>query len=159
MYTITGTDPYVTADERDEEILTQRINELDAVSTPRCGDFVRFADGHLERISHVWDDGVQTSEGGSFYLGSGYVSFSGGLNPAIPMDELQLSSENHSGSCWFFHHDYFTAHNGIRAEIAFRIYDVAGVRQRVKGLGREWWSDYIAGETVAPILDLEAAKV
>jgi len=138
-------------DERDLEIFSQRFHRLQDKHGPRVGDFVRFADGHEERISHIWPDGVQTSEGGSFYLGDGYCSFSGGLNTAIPTDELEYRAEHKRGSVWFFHHDHFTAHNGVTTDLDFRVYEVNGVRERIHGLGREWWSDYVPGETVAPV--------
>lgn len=153
---IIGGDAYVTPDDRDAELLCQRATELDADPGPRCGDFVRFADGRMERVSHVWDAAVQTSEGGSFYLGHGYVSFSGGLNPSIPAAELRRADEAQDGSCWFFHHDRFTAHNAVHATMPFRVYDVSGVRERVKRRGREWWSDYVPNVSVAPLRDLDA---
>lgn len=110
-------------DERDTELMYQRTAELDSVAGYRCGDYVRFPDGHLERISHVWDDGVQTSAQGSWYLGHGYVSFSGGLNEIVKNETLTLTDEVMPGSVWFFHHDYWTAHNGVTVTIAFRVYE------------------------------------
>jgi hypothetical protein len=151
-------EPVSVLDERDATILADRGRQLDAVAGPRCGDFVRFADGRLERVSHVWDwepEGVQTSEGGSWYLGGGYCSFSGGLNPSIPLGELTLTDERRLGSCWFFHHDWAEADNSVGVELPFRVYDVAGVREIIRSstpyTRPEWFSDYIAGETVAPV--------
>lgn len=120
-------------DATDLAIAGSRIIALERVSGPRCGDFVRYPDGHEERISHLWefhpDDEfesfAQTSEDGSFYLGHGYVSFSGGLNPGVPIASLRLTDETKPGRVWMFHHDHRRAHNGVDFEIVFRVYEVA----------------------------------
>lgn len=125
---ITGSDPYVKSDERDLEILRDRVSQLEEREGPRVGDFVRFSDDAVRRISHVWDweDGsellIQTSDGGSYYLGNGYVSMSGSLFPGIPASTLTLTDETAEGSVWFFHHDYATASNGVTAAVPFRVF-------------------------------------
>lgn len=67
---------------------------------------------------------VQTiGEGaGSYYLGSGYVSYSGALDPSVPLAELELTDERRSGPVWFFHHDWWESGNGVQAEVMFRVY-------------------------------------
>lgn len=118
-----------TLDERDQAILAERVAEIDRREGPRVGDFVRYADGVEHRVSHVWgdeaDDTIQTSYGGSFYLGHGYVSFSGGLEPGVKRETLTLTGERKDGRVWFFHHDYATAHNGVDARMAFRVYETS----------------------------------
>lgn len=116
-------------DERDAAILEARKVALDEIQAPRDGDYVRFADGVERRVSYVtpadWApecDSVQTSDGGSWYLGHGYTSFSGGLFDGVPHSSLTLTNETKPGSCWFFHHDYATADNGVDVEIPFRVY-------------------------------------
>lgn len=110
-----------TLDARDQTILTHRVALYTVHTTPQVGHYVDFADGVTRRISYVWDGGrepgVQTSDGGSFYLGEGYCSFSGGLYPAVPMTTLTRSEATREGWAWFFHHDYHTAHNGVHARI------------------------------------------
>ena len=114
-------------DDRDGGILARRTALLDAVSGPRVGDYVRFADGVERRISYDWGvvgmDGIQTSSGGSFYLGNGYVSMSGSLFGSVGVETLTLTDETRDGSVWFFHHDYHSAHNGVDATVSFRVYD------------------------------------
>lgn len=129
-------------DERDAAIFSERFHAYQDIHGPRVGDFVRFADGHLERISHHWGDSVQTSESGSFYLGKGYCSFSGSLNPAIPLDELEYRADHKRGSVWFFHHDEWRAHNGVNASLDFRVYVVPGNRREFEFRGRTVRSDY-----------------
>lgn len=113
-------------DARDAEILASRVAALDARDpAPRCGDYVVFSDGVTRRVSYVWPDGVQTSAGGSWHLGNGACSFSGSLYRSTPLDALQLTEEKRPGRVWFFHHDHWTAHNGVDAEVLFRVYTAA----------------------------------
>jgi len=142
-------------DDRDVAIYVARAIRLRELAGPVCGDFVRFADGRLERVSNVWSEVVQTSEGGSFYLGDGYVSFSGSLNPTIPITELRRTDEEMLGSCWFFHLNERRAGGGVEVEAPFRVYEVDGVREHMFGLDRDWWSTYRAGVLVAPELHLD----
>jgi len=107
-------------DERDRQILAQRIAAREANPEPRVGDYVRFPSGRLARVSHIWDDGAQTSEDGSWYLGDGYTQFSGGLDPCVP--RLTRTEQTLPGAFWFFHHDHARAHNGVRVTAPCRVY-------------------------------------
>jgi hypothetical protein len=108
-------------DERDVQVVADRMSAYLENNGPQVGDFVKFADGIERRISYVWafegEDpakfSVQTSDGGSFYLGKGYCSFSGGLHTGVPASTLKLTGTIRRGSCWIFHHDHHTAGNGI----------------------------------------------
>jgi len=112
-------------DERDLKILVVRKRALRRKKAIKSGDFVVFTDGTTRRVSHVWKDSknrpefIQTSDGGdmSFYLGEGYMSFSGGLHPSLPASLFTKTDEFRDGYCWFFHHDYATAHNGVHATV------------------------------------------
>jgi hypothetical protein len=112
-------------DDRDRAILSTRAGKRAARirdDCPQVGDYVDFADGVTRRVSHVWHlgivPGIQTSEGGSFYLEpSGACSFSGGLGPAVPAYSMQLTGATREGLVWFFHQDFHTAHNGIETTI------------------------------------------
>lgn len=117
-------------DVRDAELLARRVEALSFVAGPRVGDFVRFVCGTVRRVSFVTPvewlpecDAVQTSEGGSFYLGDGYTSFSGGLFPGVPRSSLLLTAEVRYGSVWFFSHDYAMRDNGVDASMPFRVYE------------------------------------
>jgi hypothetical protein len=118
-----------TIDERDLELVRERMATLDARQGPRVGDFVRFADGTLRRISYRWTDdtgwdgGCQTSDGGSYYLGTHGVSMSGSLHPTVPTDSLRLTDERMDGSVWVFHHDMHRAHNGVDVTVSFRVFE------------------------------------
>lgn len=62
---------YDPTDERDAAMLAERIVALDKIPGFRVGDYVEFANGVTRRISHIWDDGPQTSDSGSYFLGKG----------------------------------------------------------------------------------------
>lgn len=118
-------------DAQDAQILRNRTRALDEIEGPRCGDYIRFADGVERRISYLWtemedwgmEDNAQTSDDGSFYLGNGYVSFSGSLYGGTPIKKLRLTEDKKLGPVWFFHHDYYRAHNGIHTTLPFRVYE------------------------------------
>ena len=124
-------------DDRDGAILDKRAAWLLEREGPAVGDFVDFP-GEVRRISHVWDFGggdpvtVQTStlggiSSGRYYLGDGYLSFSGGLRPAIAADLLTDADKLRAGSVWFFHHGYAAAHNGVDTAASFRVWSCAEV--------------------------------
>ena len=117
-----------TPDEKDLRILERRqvqLLERDD-SRPQVGDHVLFTDGTRRRVSHVWrndegwDGGIQTSNGGSYYMGDGYISMSGGLRGAIPSDQFSRIHGYRAAKVWFFHLDHHTAHNSVEALVDFR---------------------------------------
>lgn len=108
-----------------------RAAAFDALEGPRVGDFVVFACGTVHRFSYKWDDGIQTSREGSWYLGNGYVSFSGGLQPSVKFDTLTLTEEKRDGRFWFFHHDFAEAHRGVDCTIPCQVWRCS--------LTADWW--------------------
>jgi len=106
----------------------RRLLAFDEEPDVRIGDYVDFADGVTRRVSHVFprewggDYGVQTSDGGSFYLDEGFVSFSGSLYRPIPHRTLTQTEQQRPGRVWIFHHDWPERDNGVHDEIPFRVY-------------------------------------
>ncbi|CAB4168879.1 hypothetical protein UFOVP1516_37 [uncultured Caudovirales phage] len=112
-------------DEIDVEILNYRKARFNEVPGPRVGDFVVMPDGSYERFSHKHYDGLQTTEGGSFYLNdTGKAGFSGGLNPTILNEHLELTKQKKLGNFWFFHHDMARAHNAVYVVVDCDVYKV-----------------------------------
>jgi len=110
-------------DEQDMDIALESWESREEIDGPRIGDFVEFSDGVVHRFSHDWGDGMQTSKEGSIYLRKdGSASFSGGLNPCIPVDTLENTGKRKPGAFWFFHHDHWCAHNGVRFTIPCRVF-------------------------------------
>jgi len=120
-------------DERDAQILKQRIAMWAEIQGPRVGDFVKMKDGTLRRFTHDWGDDIQTTVGpvhpcsgdASFYFGGDYMSFSGSLDHAIPKSSLREIGEQEGGA-WFFHHNEMRAHNGVSVRVPFRVYEQTG---------------------------------
>ena len=107
-----------TMDTKNQEILARRQAERAKITTPCVGDFIRFETGELERVSHLHNDSLQTSPGGSIYLNeSGHGSFSGGLNPAIELNTITPTTEVIEGKFWFFHHGIAGAGRAVYFDI------------------------------------------
>jgi hypothetical protein len=110
-----------------EQILQERTTKRDQNPGPRVGDFIKLPtvdprQGDLTRITHHWDDYVQTGWG-SFYLTSeGGLSMSGSLDPGVAVEHLIPTHETLPGSCWFFDRDIHRAHNGVNATIPCRVF-------------------------------------
>ena len=119
-----------TMDEKNINLVRSYAVERDKIDGPRMGDFVVFQDEEgqiVERISCLFDSSVhqfaQTSPWGSFYLGkSGAVSFSGGLNPSIPLESLTQTEETMEGAFWIFHHGEVGAHRGVGCTAPCRVF-------------------------------------
>ena len=113
-------------DERDTEIVNARQAAFLARKAPKQGDVIHFSDGKYARMAHVWEDGIQPTisiNSGSFYLGDGYMEYSGGLEPAIPMDKFHRTSQTMNAPAWIFHHGHVTAHNGIDVTVKCQVWE------------------------------------
>jgi hypothetical protein len=103
-------------------LVDDRMEKYNQIKGPRVGDYLRIGEKYV-RFSHDWGDKIQTSKGGSFYLGDGYISFSGGLDPAIPKAELKDTGETRTGYIWVFKKDWWAANNGCDFEREFRVFE------------------------------------
>lgn len=108
-------------DEKDAIILSKRTQLWNERKGPRVGDYIRLLSGECERFTYPCPDGLQTGLG-SFYLGSGYSSYSGSLNPLVSFDKIQDTGDIMDGIFWFFHHDMHCAHNGVDVKVPCRVY-------------------------------------
>lgn len=113
-------------DDRDEDILFERVTRRARIKGPRVGDFCILKSGEVRRFTFDWDDGLQTTvkdQAGSFYFdASGHLDYSGSLDPVIKKANLTERVELREGACWFFHHNHPRAHNGVAAMIPCRVY-------------------------------------
>jgi hypothetical protein len=111
---------------RDWSILQERQRFLDSMSVPIVGDYITLPDGTTRRITHVWPGGYQTTEagnGGSFYLGDGYVDASGALDPLVSGKVTLVGYRQ--GRCWFFRNNVPQAHNGVEVYPTFKVWSVS----------------------------------
>lgn len=131
-------------DAVDQAILEAAIKARESIMSPAIGDFVLFPTGELERFSHDWDEVIQTAPSGSFHLlKCGDGSFSGGLNPAIPVSSLELIPARLPGTFWFFHHGISGAGRGVHCEIMCRVYKTSAPYDGY--LGRDFQSHKTEG--------------
>lgn len=115
-------------DAMDARILREAIAELDKVEGPRLGDFVKFQDGSINRISvNRHRNEVQTTQHGSFFLGKGgFMEFSGACGAPIARERLTPLSETLEGDVWTFHHGYVVAGGRVDGKVPFRVYAYTG---------------------------------
>lgn len=112
-----------------DTILNTRMNTYNQITGPRVGDWIRESNGRMTRGTHDWGNGSIMQHGGGefgrFYLGDGYLSYSGGLDIGIKKADLIRTNEVKPGKVWFFKRDYPMAGNGIDYMVDFRVYEVA----------------------------------
>lgn len=113
--------------EKNQKILDERLEHYNQIEGVRVGDWIREKDGTMTRATHIWDDG-QVQNGGnkysSYYLGDGYLEYSGSLDHGYYKNQLEPTDEMEDGSIWFFKNDFATAHNGIDYIVPFRVFKV-----------------------------------
>jgi hypothetical protein len=110
------------SDPQNQAILKRNMAAFDKNEGPRVGDYVRFSCGTMRRISYHWGDSVQTSAGGSFYLGDGYISFSGCLYRSVPVETLTPTDERQDGTVWFPDRDWLRADCAVYARVPLRVF-------------------------------------
>lgn len=110
------------AHEKNLDLIAAREFARNEQKQPLVGDFI-IVGGEYLRFTHDWDEsGLQTTckrqgdatHHGGFHLSkSGRASYSGSLDPIIPLEKFELTEELRKGEFWMFNEDYATAHNGI----------------------------------------------
>ena len=120
MASITQLNP--TLDAHNLAILGTIMTRQHQRTHPGVGDWLRFTDGSLRRISHDWGDevqhGIQHSKDGSFHLSqSGHVDFSGGLEPGIDRTVLQPDTAQREARFWIWDHGHAGAGRGVHITI------------------------------------------
>ena len=114
--------------ERNQRIAERRILKYNERGGVRVGDYLRFG-GVLYRVTYLLDDGAQTvkGDGGSFYLGDGFLSYSGGLLRPVPFDNIRVGNYTlESGRFWFFENDSWRAHGAVEGSAMFRVFEATG---------------------------------
>lgn len=112
----------------DDTRLNNRMNKYNQITGPRVGDWIREPSGRMTRATHDWgNDSIMQHGGGEFgqfYLGDGYISYSGGLETGIKKASLKLTDEVKPGKVWFFKNNWPKVDNGIDYMVDFRVYEV-----------------------------------
>jgi len=113
--------------QRNLELLQERSAEFDNRQGIRVGDFLSLPCGRLDRFTHDWGEEIgeiQAGGSGNFFLGLGYVSYSGSLDASIPKRMLRDSGKKQKGSVWFFDGDFSGAGRGVWMEMEFRVFEI-----------------------------------
>jgi len=111
-----------------EQILSDRMAAFNRRAGARVGDWLKLDPPDprcpaYTRFTHDWGDSIQTGgQDGSFYLGNGYLSYSGGLDPGISHGDLLLTDDVKEGSCWFFDGDMSGAGRGVGFRVPMRVF-------------------------------------
>jgi hypothetical protein len=114
--------------EPNEQILQRRMEAFNRRAGARVGDFLRLPQPdprcpEFTRFTHDWGDSIQTGGmDGSFYLGHGFLSYSGGLDPGIAHTDLLPTTETKPGHVWFFDGDISGAGRGVSFSVLLRVF-------------------------------------
>jgi hypothetical protein len=115
-------------------LLRKRLRRFNKRHGPRVGDWIILTNGVMTRFTHDWgiwkgkDLGIQigdrerSGECGSFYLGDGYCSYSGSLDPCVMRKNIKRTNKKKLGRVWFFDHDHACADNGVDFRVKLRVY-------------------------------------
>ena len=124
------TDRFAHSREKDTKIAIDRLATLARIreekGRPVLGDYLILPGKSLRRVAHIWGDTQMqlASEGfGSFYLGDGYVEFSGTLEPTIE-ERYELTGEYERGEYWFFHNGEIGPDRGVHFETNIPVWRV-----------------------------------
>lgn len=119
--------------EKDADMLLEWIAKLDALPGIRYGDFIKYPSGEFRRVAHHWGHSIQPDNskfGSSFNIGSSGLSFSGGLDQSIPIDQFhRIEGETREGLVWMFHGNNPGGGRGIKASLPFRVYEYKPTRK------------------------------
>lgn len=122
------------SDLRDDEIYEKRRRLYNDRPGIRVGDYLRMPDGKFTRVTHIWRDEDDIPESvqdggqrwGQYYMGNGYCSYSGSLDPGVPIKYIRPTNQTEPGRVWFFHHDCWKADNAVYFTIDFRVFEYDG---------------------------------
>lgn len=117
IFTLPEDNSHLDAKNLEKVDLIQKARLDLSSETPRLGDIVYF-ENEQHRISHSHSFGVQTSKGGSFYIGKGGEgTFSGSLDAPRLKEGFQLSPNTSKARFWMW-----DAHKGPGAGNGLYIY-------------------------------------
>lgn len=108
-----------------QKIQKARLSTLDEPVRPRNGDVIHLPDNKMVYICQVWNNTVQTTQGGSFSVfSSGGMSYSGGLDSGVKREDLIESDEQDFCACWFPESGWLRAHSAVYAKMKVRVWKV-----------------------------------
>jgi hypothetical protein len=125
---------YSDLDTKDKAIYRRRNNAYNKREGIRVGDWIKHKNGKFDRVTYIWRDEndvvfqIQTggNKYGRYYMGDGYMSYSGGLNTGYEVPKTKFRKLNYlrDGMVWFFRHNHHIGGNGIETIMRFRVFEV-----------------------------------
>lgn len=110
----------------DLKLLNSYLTEFKKDTKPRVGDYIVLPNETTQRITvlHRSSGKLQANDiQGSFYLGNGYISFSGTCGMDMyEIQTLQPTGKTKEGWVWTFSQNNRTANNAVYAALPFRIF-------------------------------------
>jgi len=120
--------------DKNERILREREHAFNKRKGIREGDYIKEKNGNLTRVTYIWRDEndkpmlYQTggNEYSRYYLGDGYLSYSGGLDHGYEPKNTKFRKLpiKKYGSVWFFKDNISGAGRGVEYIIKFRVFEV-----------------------------------
>jgi len=113
--------------KENKELFNKLKREYNKIKGVRVGDYVKEKNGNYTRVTYIWPDGqVQTGghKYGQFFLGKGYISYSGSLDHGYNIKDLKLTKEKRSGMVWIWREGMPGANRGVEYMMKFRVFKV-----------------------------------
>lgn len=111
-------------DPQNDIIAQKRLIEYNNIEGVRVGDYIIREDGKKTRATYDWGESIQDGGGQtSFYIGEGYISYSGSLNPRIEKSKLKDTGKTEEGLVWIFIHDFWGASRAVHYKMDFRVFE------------------------------------
>lgn len=109
------------------ECLAARDKLISLDQGPKIGDYIYLKNGSLRRFTHDWGDSLQVtcenSGDTSFSLGSsGYISFSGSLDPSIQKEKIKHCYTKMPGRVWVWLDGRSGADRAVYCNIECRVF-------------------------------------
>jgi hypothetical protein len=122
--------------KKNSDLLRRKAKVFNKIKSVRVGDYLEYSPGAFTRFTHKWDDSIQTggSSGSSYFLGDGYLSYSGSLDDGVKITDVILTKKKKKGSVWFFSEDLSGGGRGVHYIMNFRVYKLKK-NADVSGLG------------------------
>lgn len=109
-------------------IFIERRKKFNSREGARVGDYLLKPDGKYTRFTYFWECDGQMQTGGSsgnaYYLGNGYLDYSGSLNSGLNINCLEQTKELKAGQVWFFKDNRAGAGRGINFSMNFRVFRI-----------------------------------
>lgn len=108
---------------KDFELIHKFLGLYEQRSGPRVGDFLQVAPDRYTRFSHAWGTVLYAgSVFDSYYLGKGYITYSGSCGRVYEKKQVTLTGQSMEGRIWTFSNNWQGAGRGIHLTVPLRVF-------------------------------------